>query len=273
MDAFTELVGVVGHPVRHSISPAFWNAALTEAGRNAVFLAFDVEPERFAAFVAGMSSAGARGLNVTLPHKHAAYELCTERSPDALATEAVNVVVFDESTTRGLNTDVYGVRAALTDMAVELAGCRALVLGAGGAGRAAVHALRLSGADVVVTNRTRERAEGLGVPVVTWTDAPEAMSEFDVLVHTTSLGLDGKASPLDEASLEAAAKQRLRVVLDVVYRAGETPLVRAARAAGLYASDGLRMLVHQAGEAWRLFFGDDAPLEVMHAEAARAAGR
>lgn len=273
MDVHTELVGVVGHPVRHSVSPAFWNAALAHAGRNAVFLAFDVSPDQFAVFLDGMKAAGARGLNVTLPHKIAAYELCAERSPDALATEAVNVVVFDGTGIRGANTDVYGVRAALSDIGVELTGCRALVLGAGGAGRAAVHALRASGADVHVANRTPDRADALGVPVVGWSNVAEAIGEFDVVVHTTSVGLDGESSVLDQAALRAAAGQRLRTVLDVVYRPGETPLVHAARAAGLHACDGLAMLVHQAGEAWRLFFGDAAPLDVMHAEAARAAGR
>jgi shikimate dehydrogenase len=273
MDAYTELVGVVGDPVRHSISPAFWEAALRDAGRNAVFLAFEVTPADFGTFVDGMGAGGARGLNVTLPHKTAAYELCTERSDEAEATQAVNVLVFEESAVRGSNTDVYGVKAAVADMGVELDGTRALVLGAGGAGRAAVHALRTEGADVSVANRTADRADALGVPVVAWNDVPDAGGEFDVLVHTTSVGLDGRSSVLDERALKAAAAGRLRAVLDVVYRPGETPLVQAARAAGLEACDGLRMLVHQAGEAWRLFFGDAAPVEVMHAEAARAAGR
>ncbi|HYZ90997.1 MAG TPA: shikimate dehydrogenase [Actinomycetota bacterium] len=273
MDALTELIGVVGHPVRHSISPAFWEAALREAARNAAFLAFEVAPDDFGAFIEGMRVGGARGLNVTLPHKGAAFALTDERSETAESTRAVNVLVFDDQTTRGYNTDVHGVSAALADLGVELEGTSALVLGAGGAGRAAVAALRGGGAKVSVANRTADRAAATGVDVVDWAAVPEVLGDFDVVVHTTSVGLNGTGSVLDRAALDAAARGRLRAVLDVVYRPGLTPLVESARAAGLAADDGLRMLVHQAAEAWRLFFGDDAPVDVMHEAAAAAAGR
>jgi shikimate dehydrogenase len=273
MDAHTELIGVVGDPVRHSISPAFWGEALRTTGRNAVFLAFEVKAAGFAAFIEGMRVAGARGLNVTLPHKGAAFELSTERAPEAEAARAVNVVVFAADAVRGFNTDVHGVTAALADLDVDLAGTRALVLGAGGAGRAAVTALRGGGAEVSIANRTEERARAAGVPVVAWPDVPHLVGDFEIVVHTTSVGLNGEGSVLDEATLSDAAGRRLRAVLDVVYRPGGTPLVDSARSAGLRADDGLRMLVHQAAEAWRLMFGDEPPIGVMHAAAARAAGR
>ena len=272
MDAQTELLGVVGHPVGHSLSPAFWDAALRHAQRNAAFLAFDVRPEDLGVFVRGMRVAGVRGFNVTLPHKIAAFEMCDRRSDVAEATCAVNVLVLGEEIV-GDNTDVHGVTHAVRDLDVDLAGRRALVLGAGGAGRAAVYALQREGAEVSVANRTSERAAALGVPVVEWSLVADVLSGFDILVHTTSVGIDGRASVVEEATLRAAAAGRLVAVLDVVYAPNETPLVHAARAAGLNASDGLRMLVHQAGEAWRLFFGDGAPLDVMHVAAARAAGR
>jgi shikimate dehydrogenase len=273
MDAATTLVGVVGDPVRHSLSPAFWNAALRHVGRNAVFLAFEVRSDAFAAFIEGMRAGGARGFNVTIPHKTAAFEVCTKRSVEAEATRAVNVLVLDGRETRGTNSDVYGIDRALADLGFAPAGSRALVMGAGGAGRAAVFALERAGADVAVTNRTSERAAALGVSVVEWDGVAAAVRDFDLVVHTTSVGLDGAASVLDEPALRAAAAGRLRAVLDVVYRPEETPLVRAARSAGLRAADGLRMLVHQATEAWRLFFGDEAPADVMHSAAAEAAGR
>lgn len=266
-------LGVVGHPVAHSLSPAFWEPALAHAGRDATFEAFDVPSAGFEAFIRELAVSGARGLNVTIPHKTAAYELADRRSNVAERTGAVNVVVFDGAEISGANTDAHGVAAALGDLGVTIAGVRALVLGAGGAGRAAVDALRSGSATVVVANRTRGRAEALGVEVIGWADVPLALPEIDVLVHTTSVGLDGKASVLDDSALREAAAGRLRTVLDVVYRPDETPLVHAARHAGLVAGDGLRMLVHQAAEAWRLFFGDEAPIEVMHAAAARAAGR
>lgn len=273
IDAHTALVGVVGHPVRHSLSPAFWNAALRHQGRNAAFLAFEVEADEFGKFVEGMRAARTVGLNVTLPHKARAFELCSRRSEEAEATRAVNVLTMSDGAVTGANTDVFGVAQAVVDLGVEPSGSRALVVGAGGAGRAAVLALQRMGADVRITNRTAARAKDVGVAQIEWEQVRSALADFDLLVHTTSVGLDGASSVLDEADLRTAADGRLRAVLDVVYRRDETPLVRAARAARLQASDGLRMLVHQAGEAWRLFFGEPAPLAVMHSAAADAAGR
>lgn len=273
MDARTELLGVVGHPVRHSLSPVFWEAGLRHENRNAVFLAFDIEPTDFAAFVEGMRVGGARGLNVTIPHKTAALDLCSQLSEEAEATRAVNVLVLDEGKIAGSNTDVYGVVQAVRDLGIELADCAALVIGAGGAGRAAAYGLGREGCAVSVANRTAERAVALGLPVVEWSELGDAATDVDLIVQTTSVGMDGRGTVLDESALAAAAGRRLRAVLDVVYRPDETPLVRSARVAGLSAADGLRMLVHQAGEAWRLFFGDRPPTEVMHTAAARAAGR
>ncbi|MGH2759763.1 MAG: shikimate dehydrogenase [Actinomycetota bacterium] len=273
MDAGTALLGVVGHPVAHSLSPAFWEPALRHDGRNAVFLAFDVQAQDFAAFVEGMRVAGARGFNVTVPHKGPAFDLSTERSEAAEGTGAVNVLVFEEGKVMGSNTDVQGVVEAVRDLGVELGGSRALVLGAGGAGRAAAFALARSGAEVRVANRTPQRARELGHPVVEWADVPDAAGDFDLIVHTTTVGMDGESSVLGQDVLRSAAGRNLRAVLDVVYRPDETPLVRAARAAGLRTADGLRMLVHQAAEAWQLFFGSPAPADVMHEAAAAAAGR
>jgi shikimate dehydrogenase len=251
----------------------FWDAALRHDGRNTVFLAFDVKPEDLAAFVEGMRVAGARGFNVTVPHKAAAFALCSERSDAAVQTRAVNVLVFEDGKVSGSNTDVHGVTEAVSDLGVEVEGARSLVVGAGGAGRAAVHALRRAGAEVSVANRTPERAEGLGAAVVAWSDLADAAGEVDLIVQTTSVGMDGEDSVIDETALRAAAGRRLRAVLDVVYRPDETHLVRTARAAGLAAADGLGMLVHQAAEAWRLFFGGPAPVDVMRRAASAAAGR
>ena len=273
MDAHTQLLGVVGHPVRHSLSPAFWYEALRHEGRNAVFLAFDVAPGALGVFIEGMRAGGAIGFNVTLPHKGAAYELCSLRSEEAEATEAVNVLSLEGGTVSGWNTDVYGVLAAVRELGADPAGSRVLVVGAGGAGRAAAYALSRAGADVSVANRTPGRAARAGFPVVPWQTLAEAAAEADLLVNATAVGLDGEGAVLAEGDLEAAASGRLRAVLDVVYGPDETPLVRRARAAGLAAADGLRMLVHQAAEAWRLLLGTAAPADVMHAAAARAAGR
>lgn len=276
-DAETKLVGVVGHPISHTLSPAFWNAALRHDERNAVFLAFEVTPDDFADFVIGMRAAGAIGFNVTMPHKAHAFAACTHRSDEAEATGAVNVVVFEGDVIRGYNTDVYGVTQAVADLGPRPE--RALLIGAGGAGRAAALALARQDVELVIANRTLSRARELcdtiggRSQVVGWAEIANAAETVDLIVHTTSVGLDGKATVLDDETLRRAGSGRLRAVLDVVYRPGETPLVHAARKAGLHAQDGLRMLVHQAAEAYRLFFGAEPPTEVMHEAAAQAAGR
>ena len=271
-DAGTQLAGVVGHPVVHSLSPAIQNAALRHDGRNAVYLAFDVPRESFAPFVEGMRAGGVRGLNVTLPHKGAAFELASSLSGDAEATSAVNLLVFTAAEIQGHNTDVVGVGRALGELGVP-EGARALVIGAGGAGRATARALSLSGAEVLVANRTPERAaplaERFSGTAVGWTDLDETAASVDVVVHATSLGLRPEDDPvLGERSLATAVEKGCRFLLDLVYAPGETELVRVAREAGLVAADGLSMLVHQGAEAYRLLWGADAPIEVMR-EAAR----
>jgi shikimate dehydrogenase len=277
MDAGTRLVGVVGHPIGHTLSPVFWNAAFQHEGRNAVFLAFDVEPSRFTAFVDGMAAGGVRGLNVTMPHKRAAYELATERSPEAERTGAANVLVLDDDARIGANTDVHGVRMAVRDLELDPQGLRVLVLGAGGAASAAVYALTSQGAEVVVANRTRSKAEVVAeafeATAVDWSDLAAAAADADLLVHAASVGMDGTSSIVESSVLEAGAKGRLRAVFDVVYAPKETALVHAARAAGLRACDGLGMLVHQAAETYRLFWDAPAPIDVMLDAARRAAGR
>jgi shikimate dehydrogenase len=224
-----------------------------------------------------MAAAGARGFNVTMPHKRAAFELSTDRSPEAERTGAVNVLVFDDDRVLGANTDVHGVRMAVRDLELDPRGLHAVVVGAGGAAAAAVWALVSNGATATVVNRTRERAEtmatSLGAEVADWADLAGIAADSDLLVHAASVGMDGTSSIVDETVLDAGSHGRLSAVLDVVYAPNETALVHAARAAGLRACDGLAMLVHQAAEAYRLFWDAPAPNDVMRAAAERAAGR
>jgi shikimate dehydrogenase len=275
-DAQTKLAGVVGHPVAHSLSPAIQNAALRHDGRNAVYLAFDVDPDAFVRFVDGMRAAGARGLNITLPHKAAAFTIATERSADAEATQAVNVLLFDGDRVEGHNTDVVGVRRALSELGVP-EGVPALIIGAGGAGRAAARALAASSVEILITNRTGERAERLaervGGKAVPWEEAGEAAATVELIVHATSMGLSGEDPLLNAAQIGAAAEASCKWLLDLVYTPGETQLVALAREAGMTAADGLSMLVHQGAEAYRLFWGADAPVDVMVNAAREATAR
>jgi shikimate dehydrogenase len=276
IDAGTALLGVVGHPVGHSLSPVIQNAALRHDKRNAIYLAFDVVPDDFTAFVEGMRAAGARGLNVTLPHKRAAFDVCGTVTEDAQWTEAVNTLTFGSDEIVGENTDVEGVRASLVELGAELDGSKALLIGAGGAGRAAARALLDGGGEIWIANRTPARAEklrgaiGRSAQVVPWKDLAAAAKEAEVIVHATAVGLDGSDSVLKAGDLKGSA---CRALLDLVYGSDETMLVHEARRAGVEAADGLNVLVLQGAGAYATFWDEDAPLEVMRKAALAAVGR
>jgi shikimate dehydrogenase len=218
-----------------------------------------VPPEAFAETVRALPAAGFAGANVTIPHKEAALALADEATDAARAIGAANTLTFRaDGTIHADNTDAPAIVDAVVAAASSVPDT-AVVLGAGGSARAAVWALREAGADVAVWNRTRARAEALGVRVL---DAPEPAG---LLVNCTSVGLDDPdAMPVEDAS-------RWPVVVDLVYRAGGTALERAARAAGARVVDGLEILARQGALSFERWTGVDAPLEAM-LRAARAAG-
>jgi shikimate dehydrogenase len=260
------LTGVLGFPVGHSRSPAIQNAAFAELGLNWRYLKLPVAPERFEETVRALPGSGYRGANVTVPHKLAALGLADDASEAAQAIGAANTLTFEDGSVRADNTDAGGFLAALGE---SPAGLRTLVLGAGGAARAVAWALRGAGAaEVLVWNRTSERAQGLARDL-----GVESVSEpgsCDLLVNATTVGLSAEDSreyalgELGLASLDAPA-----TVVDLVYGSHVTPVCAWAQAAGSRVVDGLEVLVLQGALSFELWTGRDAPLEVMR-EAARA---
>jgi shikimate dehydrogenase len=270
LDAETRLCGVVGHPVRHSLSPVIHNAALRHDGRNTVYLAFDVTDVASAS--KGLAAVGAVGVNVTIPHKRAAWDHASWHSPEAIATGAANTLLFDkDGRIAAHNTDPAGVLGGLHDLGVSPEGLRCLVVGAGGAGRAAIRALHSAGAaDVLVANRTKSHTADLLAEVVAWDELPEALARAEIVVHATSVGMDGEDTFLQVNALSAS---RCKAVLDLVYGREETDLVRRTGARGIPAADGLGVLVHQAAKSYELFWDAPAPFQVMLEAAFRATGR
>jgi shikimate dehydrogenase len=265
----TRLAGVIGTPIRHSLSPAIFNAAFDSLGLDWVYLAFEVRGGEARAALDAMRALDIGGLSVTMPHKDAVVELVDHCTPEAAALHAVNCVVATGDGLLGENTDGPGFLDALrAETGFDPSGRNAVVLGAGGAARAIVLALSRAGApDVAVVNRTPDRAEvaaALAGPAgrVATTDALE---QADLIVNATSIGMGDGRLPFDPEVLRPG-----QVVADVVYHPSPTPLVAAVRGRGIVAVDGVGMLVHQAAHAFRLWTGAEPPIEVMTA-AARAA--
>jgi shikimate dehydrogenase len=260
-------LGVLGWPVAHSRSPAMHNAALAELGMEGWrYQLLPVAPALLAQTVRALGDSGFAGANVTIPHKQAALALADSASPVARAIGAANTLMFGrDGSIAAENTDAPGLIAAIGE---SPAGRSALVLGAGGSARAAVWALLDAGAaQVSIHNRTRERAQQLAREL----GADVAMKPIaaDVLVNCTSVGLLAAEDELAQLALDEARLGDYGLVVDLVYRDGDSELVRAARSDGARTVDGLDVLVAQGALSLELWTGREAPLEVMHA-AARA---
>jgi shikimate dehydrogenase len=283
-----QLVGLIGHPVAHSRSPALQQTAFDARGVAARYELWDTPPEDLAERVASLRQPGMLGANVTIPYKSAVLPLLDRVTASARRIGAVNTVVREESAGRvrlvGHNTDVAGLREALHELGAWRAGPRMLVLGAGGAARAAmaVAGLVVSGRDPVevrvavrdlaggralLDDFHRPRGNDAAEPLVDFADSEAlavVLSGTDLVINATSVGMgDPDASPLSVELLRQLPSGAC--VFDMVYAPPETALVRVARALGLRASGGLPMLLYQGAEAFALWTGQPAPLSAMRA--------
>lgn len=266
--AATRLIALLGNPVRHSLSPLFQNAAIQATGQDAVYLALRCDAGHVAELVRSIAHAGGAG-NVTVPHKEEAARAIDRPSERVLRTGACNTFWLEDDLVHGDNTDVDGFRRAAEELLPSgLAGARTLVLGAGGAARAAVFALLEGGAErIVVANRSAERAkeivqrfEGEGRLTVA-TPAELRIEEHDLVVNATALGLrDGDPVPLPFERWPSTT-----AALDLVYRPARTTWVNELRARGIPAEDGLPMLLHQGAAAFEFWFRQPAPIDAMRA--------
>ncbi len=250
----------MGWPVSHSRSPRLHGYWLEAYGIDGAYLPLAVKPDRFAAALTSLQDLGFQGVNVTIPHKEAAYRAVDRFDDVARAVGAVNTIVFKDGSLAGSNTDVYGF---LENLRQELAHWSAaagpaVVLGAGGAARAVVVGLLQEGApEIRLLNRTISRAEALAtdmgdkVTVCPWGAWERAMVDAALLVNTTSLGMSGQP-PLD---LDLDPLPSNAVVNDLVYAPLETGLLASARRRGNRVVDGLGMLLHQARPGFEAWFG------------------
>ena len=250
---------VIGHPIAHSRSPLIHGHWLKVHGLAGSYEKIDVAPEDLDAFIGSLRANGFVGGNVTVPHKARVLELADAVDEAADAIGAANTLWFDDDQLIAGNTDALGFLANLDQDAPgwDTAGGSAVVLGAGGAARAVIHGLTERGFDVALANRSFMRAVDIaeeheeGVWAYAWEELPQLLRTADLVVNTTSLGMEGQP-PLD---IKLDALKRDALVSDIVYSPLETPLLAAARARGLRTVGGLGMLLHQAVPGFEHWFG------------------
>lgn len=261
-------LAVVGHPIRHSVSPAMHNAALSQLAasdsrfKDWAYYRFDIAPDDFARALPLFHQRNFLGLNLTIPHKVQAMDLIQGVSPDAASMGAVNTLVWDELGYDGFNTDGYGLARALeVDLGVSLKDANVILLGSGGAARAAAVQCALSGcAQLYVGNRTPARLQDLmavldgisgcgRIQAFAFSALPPDLPPRGVVVNATALGMQAEdPAPIDVEQLPDGWK-----VYDMIYNPAATALLQQAKARGLPVANGLSMLVHQGARSLEIW--------------------
>ena len=259
--ARTVPLGVIGHPIAHSISPEIHNFLLDCLELHYFYCAYHVLPENLSDALNGVKALGIRGLNVTVPHKEEVFRLCDQLDPYAKKIGAVNTVVNHHGTLKGYNTDAPGFIASLNREGVKVSGKRVALLGAGGAARSVAVALLENGAsEVRIINRTFSRAEQLAASLNdSRITAARSAESAQILVNTTSVGMKSEDTPFTDFDV----LDKDCVVCDIVYIPRETALLRMAAERGHKTVGGIGMLIYQAVTAFELFTGARVADEVV----------
>ena len=255
----TELYGIIGNPVRHSLSPLMHNFAFSEKGINAVYLAFESTDVEGA--IQGMRALGIKGMSITIPHKSSVIPLLDEIDTLARDIGAVNTIVNKEGKLIGYNTDAAGALMALGDV-VQVTGKHCVIVGAGGAARAIGYTLKEHDVTLTIANRSEERGKVLSKSLDSEYIKPEQLEDisFDILINTTPVGMTPNTDfcPVPEKAL----KQGI-TVMDVIYNPRRTKLLNIASEKGCKVIDGLGMFIYQGAEQFRLWTGVDAPVALL----------
>ena len=258
----TRLTGIIGWPIAHSLSPFLHSYWLKVLSLDGIYIPFAVETEKLRRALESLSLLGFRGINVTLPHKEKVALLVDEMDSIARRIGSVNTLVWEKGRVLGFNTDVYGFTASLENTFPLWRTCfrTAMVLGAGGASRAVIMALCEAGVErLYLVNRTQKRAVDLAswlhhypIHVYDWEQRNTILSEVDVLVNTTTLGMKDQ----EESAIDVWLLAEHVWVIDIVYHPLETPLLKRARIRGLHTIDGLDMLMYQGAMGFEYWFGE-----------------
>ncbi len=275
INSLTKIYGIFGYPVSQSLSPNMHNAAFRHLELDCVYLAFKVDPSDISVAVDSLRVLGICGVNVTVPHKQSVINSLDEVSPEALMVGAVNTIANENGKLKGYNTDVSGVlRAVKSELDFDPSAANVVIVGAGGSSRAVIVAMCGGGAQsVLIVNRTFSKAQTLveefsaqftntEFSAVSLSDdemITEVICKADILVNCSSAGMEG-GEPL---SLPLSLLKKECVIYDLVYKPTLTPLVKDARVVGLRAESGLGMLLYQGSDAFEIWTGKQAPVEIM----------
>lgn len=271
----TQLLGVIGHPIAHSLSPVMHNAAIAQLGVDYVYLPFAIAPEQLTTAIAGFSAIGLRGFNVTIPHKQAILPLLDQISEVAQAIGAVNTVCRTAQGWYGTNTDAEGFLAPLKALDRDWSESTAVILGNGGAARAVVAGCaQLGCAQIQVIGRNLEKLQDFrtswqNTPLIdrlsvqAWSELPTLLPTADLVVNTTPIGMHPHhdASPLTDADWQQLPSSA--IAYDLIYTPRPTLFLQQAAGQGLRTLDGLEMLVQQGAAALTLWLQQPAPVDMM----------
>jgi shikimate dehydrogenase len=273
----TKIVGIIGHPIKHSYSPLMHNIAFELSGQNYIYLPFDVPSNALKDALKGMVALGIKGLNVTIPLKEKILPLLKDVSEEANIVGAVNTVTNEDGILRGYNTDVLGVIESLNPFKDEIAGANVSVIGAGGASRSVIYALirNFKAGRINIINRTEQTAESLKeyfsakmmydefkvFPLMP-PDLVEIFRDSKLIINTTSMGMfpeiDDSATTIPESFMKG------QIVFDIVYNPVKTKLLKLAESQGATIITGLKMLVEQGAKAYELWCGEKMPIEKVY---------
>ena len=267
----TRVCAIIGDPVEHSLSPVMHNAAFKKLGLNLVYVAFTVTSTELKTAVLGAKSLGLKGLNVTMPHKNAVMNYLDAVDSTAKSIGAVNTVLNNQGKLIGYNTDGSGAMIALQENGVDPEEKKLVLLGAGGAAKAIAYQAAQDVEELVILNRTPEKAKKLaealksfGAKVKAGTLSSKVLEEklptTDILVNATSVGMhpDVDISPVPSDLLHSDLS-----VMDIIYNPLETKLLKDAKSAGAKVVSGIEMLLYQGAVAFEIWTNCPAPVEVM----------
>ena len=266
----TNIVGLIGHPVEHSFSPPMHNAAFEKLGMDYAYVAFDVEPQNLKSAIDGAKSLGIRGLNVTIPHKIEVMQYLDEIDEVAGLIGAVNTIDFKDM--KGYNTDGIGAVRAIEEV-TSIKDKNVVIAGAGGASRAISFYIAKYGASrLTILNRNVEKAQKLAsdvsnsgligdVKADSISEIASLLDDADILINTTPVGMHPNVN--DEPIASASDMHEGLVVFDAVYNPNETGLLKEAVKAGAEPIFGIKMLLYQGAESFRIWTGADAPVDAM----------